>query len=378
MRSVIPSLVSTIIPVRNRPALLADALRSVLAQTYRPIEIIIVDDGSTDSTGEVGLAFAAEYPDQVQYRRRDGGGVSLARNEGLAAAAGEFIQYLDSDDVLMPEKFEWQVRGLREHPDCGISYCYTREYPLGTAPIDQPTRRTGKVMSHLFPHLLSARVWAAPTPLYRRDVVERIGPFQDLSIYEDWEYEARAASLGVALHHCPRFLADKRDAHQQEGRRKGGVPRARLADYLLVHEQLADYARHAGVAQSHLDDFARRLFGVARRRAAQGFEEEARRALKLSLETARARLLRAQLAAYAGASNRWGWTAVGAWAERAEQSVPVRGAVMVGRWPRAFYERWCHRGSAALALTSGRPVSQWPELLADGWANRRSRRAAMR
>src|SRR5512143_4106165 len=93
-------LVSTIIPVYNRQALLREAVASVLAQSYRPIEIIVVDDGSTDDTLAVCEELAGHRPDVVRTIRISNGGPGLAREAGRRFARGEFIQYLDSDDLL--------------------------------------------------------------------------------------------------------------------------------------------------------------------------------------------------------------------------------------------------------------------------------------
>ena len=124
---LVEGLVSTIIPVHNRPALLREAVASVLAQTYRPVEIIIVDDGSTDETGREAEALA-EAHSEVRAIHRQNGGPGAARETGRLAARGEFIQYLDSDDLLLPTKFELQVAGLRQCGDCAVSYGKTRFY----------------------------------------------------------------------------------------------------------------------------------------------------------------------------------------------------------------------------------------------------------
>src|SRR3974390_2972306 len=131
----VENLVSTIIPVRNRPALLREAVASVLAQTYRPIEIIIVDDGSTDDTGR-DAEDLAESHSEVRVIRRENGGPGAARETGRLAARGEFVQYLDSDDLLLPRKFELQVAGLRQCSDCAVSYGKTRFYVYGHRPND--------------------------------------------------------------------------------------------------------------------------------------------------------------------------------------------------------------------------------------------------
>src|SRR5215469_1832099 len=126
-------LISTIIPVHNRPLLLREAVASVLAQSYRPLEIIIVDDGSTDETGREAEALA-EAHSEIRTIHRPNGGPGAARETGRLAASGEFIQYLDSDDLLLPTKFELQVAGLRRCAECAVAYGKTRFYACGQDP----------------------------------------------------------------------------------------------------------------------------------------------------------------------------------------------------------------------------------------------------
>jgi GT2 family glycosyltransferase len=364
-------VVSTIIPVRNRAVLLADAVNSVLSQGYRPLEIIIIDDGSTDGTAEAGRALAALHPAEITFITCEHQGIGGARNTGLDLASGEFVQFLDSDDVLMADKFALQVAGLRANPDCGISYCHAREYGLGRQWSGLPSRRTGSEILHLFPDILRGRVWPTPAPLYRRSVVDAIGPFTALTIYEDWEYECRAAATGTRLHHCKAFLADKRDTHHLEGRRKGGVPAAKIRDYAEAHARICAHALAAGVGAAGRDRFAGRLFAVARRCAAHGFEPEARRCLDLSTTCAVDPTHRRRVARYEAVSIRLGWQRVGVWCERATATM---GAVRrARRWPSAVRDRWQHRLRVARATVAGEPMFSWPQLLAERWSNRRSR-----
>src|SRR5437867_450686 len=99
-------LVSVIIPCFEQGRFLSDAIDSVLAQTYRNTEIIVVNDGSTDNTSEV----AGRYGDRVRYFDLPHSGPSRPRNKGLCEARGEFVQFLDADDALLPTKLEKQVR----------------------------------------------------------------------------------------------------------------------------------------------------------------------------------------------------------------------------------------------------------------------------
>lgn len=100
-----PPLVSVIIPTFNRAATVGRSIESVLKQSYRPMEVIVVDDGSTDNTLDV----LAEYGDRIRTIQQPNGGPSSARNTGVAGAEGEIIAFLDSDDTWMPEKIAKQV-----------------------------------------------------------------------------------------------------------------------------------------------------------------------------------------------------------------------------------------------------------------------------
>jgi glycosyltransferase involved in cell wall biosynthesis len=109
-------LVSVIIPTYNYAHFVLEAVESALAQTYPDREIIVVDDGSTDATGQV----LQPYLDRIRYIFQPNGGLSAARNTGIEAAQGEFIALLDSDDVWHPRKLELQVDYLNQHPEIGL------------------------------------------------------------------------------------------------------------------------------------------------------------------------------------------------------------------------------------------------------------------
>jgi len=111
--------VSVIIPAYNRANIVRETVDSVLRQTYAQFEVIVVDDGSTDNTREV----LATYRDpRVRYFYKTNGGLSSARNFGLSAATGEYIAFLDSDDVWRPWKLSAQVEIFRRHSDVGMSW----------------------------------------------------------------------------------------------------------------------------------------------------------------------------------------------------------------------------------------------------------------
>lgn len=110
--------VSVIIPTYNCARFLPEAIESVLAQTYQDFEIVVVDDGSTDQTEQV----VARYQPGVIFIQQENQGPGAARNRGLRTVTGEYIVFLDADDILMPEKLEMQARFLDHHPEVDVVY----------------------------------------------------------------------------------------------------------------------------------------------------------------------------------------------------------------------------------------------------------------
>lgn len=272
-------LVSTIIPVFNRPVLLQEAVASVLAQTYRPIELIIVDDGSTDATPEVIRELVASTPGVIRAFRQVNAGPGMARETGRQAAQGEFIQYLDSDDLLLPRKFEWQVTALCAQLGCDIAYGKTRFSRVGQVPVSEAYKGTGKRREFLFPALLIERWWSTSTPLYRRTLCDRLGPWSELCNEEDWEYEARAAALGVRLYYCDEFVSvTRRHELKQHLSYQGASDPKKLRDRARAHELILSHARKAGIPadQPEMQHFARELFLLSRQCGAAGLAAESK------------------------------------------------------------------------------------------------------
>jgi glycosyltransferase involved in cell wall biosynthesis len=113
-----PDLVSVLIPTYNRGYILPQAIASVLAQTYRSFEVIVVDDGSSDNTRQI----VEQFGSQIRYIYQENAGLGSARNAGLAMARGEFIAFQDSDDLWMPWKLEVQVALLRRYPQVAFTW----------------------------------------------------------------------------------------------------------------------------------------------------------------------------------------------------------------------------------------------------------------
>jgi glycosyltransferase involved in cell wall biosynthesis len=310
---LVEGLVSTVIPVHNRPELLREAVASVLAQTYRPVEIIVVDDGSTDQTGREAEVLAATHS-EVRTIHRENGGPGAAREAGRLAACGEFIQYLDSDDLLLPTKFELQVAGLREFSDCAVSYGKTRFYAQTDCPTNVPWKRTGERISTMFPSFLQSRWWDTSTPLYRREVTDLAGPWSRLRNEEDWEYDCRIASKGTRLHYCDAFVSDTRITFGYQLGTAGSKDPDKLGNRSAAHKLILEHAHAAGISHdaAEMQHFARELFLLARQCGAAGLAHEARMLFDLARQasgTERSRGIDFLL--YSAGARLVGWRAMG-------------------------------------------------------------------
>ncbi|MCR4681974.1 MAG: glycosyltransferase [Clostridiales bacterium] len=180
--------VSVVIPVYNCSVYIGKAIESVLSQTQKPLEIIVADDGSDDGSAAVAASFPGVRVVSLPHR-----GVSAARNGGIAASSGEWIAFLDADDVWHPEKLEKQARYLEEHPGCEMVFCGYRNFT--DIPDSELSERQKQIMSAVVPeYLVSACV--------KREVFDRYGLFDEtLRFGEDTEWIARLRMEGADLSH---------------------------------------------------------------------------------------------------------------------------------------------------------------------------------
>lgn len=278
-------LISTIIPVYNRPHMIEEAVESVLQQTYRPIEIIIVDDGSTDNTLEV-LQKLAKQNKEIAVVTQKNAGPGVAREAGRQIARGEYIQYLDSDDLLLADKFQLQVDGLKQNPDCDIAYGKECQVYMGCKPSWQPSRRTGERFTQMFPTLLMTTLWGTSIPLFRRRLTNKVGSWLALSAEEDWEYDARAASYNPKLYYCNEFVALQRlhDGHLSAG---GGIEPLKLADRAIAREKIYASALQAKVPHhcNEMQYFSKYVFLLSRQCAMAGLTESAKNLFQLAVKS---------------------------------------------------------------------------------------------
>lgn len=177
--------ISAIIPVFNCQAYLGDAIASILSQSRPPCEIIVVDDGSTDSSAEVARSFGS----RVRYVWQDNAGVGAARNKGIDDASGDYLAFLDSDDMWTPRKLELQAAVLDAEPDVHLVIGMVRQFVSPDVEPDVAARY----------HCPSEPMFA-PAPgatLTRQDLFRRAGRFDEqLRLGEWFNLYSRTVDLG--------------------------------------------------------------------------------------------------------------------------------------------------------------------------------------
>lgn len=182
--------VSVIIPTYNRANLIEKSVRSVLNQTYKNIELIIVDDGSSDNTEEI---IKSINDTRIIYHKQENGGQSKARNNGVLLSTADYIAFHDSDDVWRENKLERQMSYIKENPQYGMVYCsFLKHMPHDEAITIPNSNLIGETEGDMFLTLLVNNKISTQTMLLKKDLFLESGGF-DLSLrcLEDWEFALR-------------------------------------------------------------------------------------------------------------------------------------------------------------------------------------------
>jgi glycosyltransferase involved in cell wall biosynthesis len=206
----VPPLVSVIIPTFNRAVFVHEAITSVLAQDYAPLEVIVVDDGSQDDTPAALRHFGA----QILYMPQEHAGVSAARNRGVAASHGALVAFLDSDDLWLPQKVSAQVALFAGQPQ--VQACYTDEIWIRRGVRVNPRLIHAKHAGWIFLQSLPRCIISPSSIMLRRPLWERLGGFDEsLPACEDYDLWLRlTAVVPVAL--LPERLIIKRGGHADQ------------------------------------------------------------------------------------------------------------------------------------------------------------------
>ena len=182
-------LVTSIIPAFNREKYIAEAIESVLNQTYRNIEIIVIDDGSTDNTPRI----LSSYNGKIKYFLQPNSGASAARNSGISKASGDFISFLDSDDLWEKNKISLQMECFENNPGIDICLCNTKIF-------------SEKKITDFDQKYIIATPYHLCSILIKKDVLKRVGYFKtNLKSGEDTDFFLRIKEMGIPL----KILQDK-------------------------------------------------------------------------------------------------------------------------------------------------------------------------
>lgn len=179
-------LVSVVIPCYNHAHFLGEAIESVLRQTYRPVEVIVVDDGSTDATPEVAARYST-----VRYVRQENSGLSAARNTGIRESKGKYLLFLDADDRLLPTALEAGVQHFRSHPECGFVFGSFRRIASDGSTLERagaPPNASDPYRAMLRRNYISMHA----TVMYRREALTAVQGFDtSLAACEDYDLYLR-------------------------------------------------------------------------------------------------------------------------------------------------------------------------------------------
>ena len=214
--------VSVIIPTYNRGWILKEAIDSVLAQDYKDLELIVVDDGSTDNTFEI----LASYGNDIKVLFQENKGVSAARNRGITEASGQLIAFLDSDDLWLPRKLSTQIDFFNQMPDALI--CQTEEIWVRNGIRVNPKKRHKKPSGMIFEPSLELCLVSPSAVMTRRSLFDRVGEFDvTLSACEDYDLWLRI-SCRFPVHLIDTPLIIKRGGHDDQLSSMKGLDKFRI------------------------------------------------------------------------------------------------------------------------------------------------------
>jgi glycosyltransferase involved in cell wall biosynthesis len=235
--------VSVILPTYNRAWILKEAIDSVLAQDFKDFELIVVDDGSTDDTGQI----LDSYDQDLMVLHQSNRGVSAARNRGIDAAAGRLIAFLDSDDLWLPRKLTTQVNFFNSNPAAVINQ--TEEIWIRNGIRVNPRTRHHKFSGMIFEKSLALCLVSPSAVMMKRSLFEEVGLFdEDLPACEDYDLWLRISwRYPVDLIETPLII--KRGGHTDQLSKAPGLDKFRIQSLKKIIErgQLDDNSYQAAV-----------------------------------------------------------------------------------------------------------------------------------
>lgn len=278
--------ISVIVPAYNRAHLIGHTLQSLLNQTLPADEIIVVDDGSTDSTAEAAesefSAFSRQFlgkgklPELMVIKQKNAG-PGAARNRGFAESKGEFIHFFDSDDIAAPNKHEVQVRALNQ-TGADIAYGpwvkgHIRERGVGSGehgakkysfePEGHVIQQKGLPKGELIKELLTRWSIVPQAAMFRRTIIAKSDGFpDDMFVAEDQLLFLRCLLSGARVVHTPETITYYRLGDASKLTESAAGHRQRVTDWLLFLQRATEECRHQGIEPRRWCGFRRRLWAA--------------------------------------------------------------------------------------------------------------------
>lgn len=221
--------VSVIIPTYNHARFIGQAIQSVLEQTYVDLEVIVIDDGSTDNTTSMIEPFLSDP--RVSYLYQENQGLSASRNRGIAVSSGKYLNFLDADDYLHPHKIAEQVAILDEQPTFAFVYCDIQHVDeAGNIVDDYSVGRARRELSgDIFNSLILGGYFPPHTILVRRSALEHVGNFDtNLDSSEDFDLWLRLAGHGYLAYYIDKRLVYYRVLANSMSQNKARMDRTHL------------------------------------------------------------------------------------------------------------------------------------------------------
>ena len=223
-----PVLSSVIIPVYNCDHYLGEAIESVLAQSYRPLEILIIDDGSTDNSAEIAKSFIPH----IQYYYQPNNGAATAINYGINLSQGDFLTFLDSDDLWSKDKLMLQFQCLAKNPHLDIIFGHVQQFI--SPELDNVTRQRFEIPKEIMQGIHRG------TMLIKRQSFLNVGYFSSgwhIAEFIDWYIKAKELNLEMAV--IPDIIL-KRRIHQSN---TGIIKKDQRSEYVKLIKQTLDRKR---------------------------------------------------------------------------------------------------------------------------------------
>ena len=287
-RAETPGLISCIIPVYNRSDLIVECVDSVLNQSYRHYEIIIIDDGSTDDTPQVLKALSAKHPTVIKVVRQQNMGPGAARQTGLNHSSGQFVQFLDSDDLIKADKFELMINEFNGADSPDIVFCITHHYLK-----EQPEKYIIWKKEHhrttsILPGFLVSRAWSTSTPIYKKSLLDNAGDILPLSCEEDLEIDCRIGLQSPKLKFINKHLTDFRGHRGQRFSVNHPDRAGQLSDQIVARQKIYQTIKRFKLPtqSEEVTFFSKSMFLLARQTGEMGLIEQSNLALQVSLDSA--------------------------------------------------------------------------------------------